>query len=299
MNFLAKNQDNFYKVLELEEDLTDLIKERKCFFEFDNDINEIDFIKNPTYKLEKKSTKDDSVKDDWFFIDYSKNQNIKEIIGEYRDIFESSAEYCSNLTIENINKISFLINAKKVEGQYSINFQVVTSGSYIKSRQFLKIGSKKARYKKEENILNINDKIDIHISEINNKIYFKNFAHIKKINEVFIELYRESTEEEIKSFFEKISECSMFSIQDFPKQEKNSKGIKYILDNKGIDFSKNKGKISDYIEKYPTNLNKDSEGLYKIHSNKDLTNFLKIINEHYYEGEITGNHMESNSSKTL
>jgi hypothetical protein len=299
MQFLAKSQQgDFYKVLESGGELNKLIEDRKGFFEFDNNIDEIDFIKNPAWKLEKKTPKDDSTKDQWFFIDYSENTDIKDVVKKYKDTLESSAE-CSDLTINNINKIIFLINAKKEKEQYAINFQVVKNTSYIQSRQFLKIGTGKAKYKTEESILNITDNINIHISAADNKIYFKNFADIKKINKVFIELYRESTEEELKSFKEKVAKCPMFSMNGFLIQERNSKSIKYILDNNKVNFSKDKDKINTYIKKYPTDLNKDDKGLYEIHSNKDLTNLLKVINEHYYEGEITGNRMESNSSKVL
>lgn len=247
-------------------------------------------------EIGKKTPTDDSTEDEWFFISYSENAEIKDIVQSYIDKFDSSAEY-SNLTTNNINKINFLINAEKEQEKYSINIQVVKNTSYIQSRQFLKIGSNEAKYKTEENILNLTDNIDIHISEVDNKIYFKKFADIKKINKVFVELYRESTQEELDSFKEKVKKCSMFSMKEFSIQERNSKSIKYILDNNKVDFSSDKDKINKYINKYPTELKKDDGGLYKIHSNKDLTNLLKVINEHYYEGEITGNHMESNSSK--
>ncbi|CAC9615173.1 hypothetical protein [uncultured Gammaproteobacteria bacterium] len=299
MKLLAKSkQGNFYKVLESDDELSNLIEDKKRFFEFDSNIVEIDFIQNPTWKLDKKTPKDDSTKDEWFSVDYSKNAIIKDVVEEYKNIFKSSAE-CSNLTSNNINKISFLINAKKAKEKYSINIQVVKNTSYIRSRQFLKLGSDKARYKREENILNLDDNIDIHISETDNKIYFKKLADMKKINEVFADLYKESTKEELDLFTEKVAQCSMFSMKEFSIQERNSKNIKYALDNNKVNFLRDKNKIDNYIKKYPTNLNKDDKGLYEIHSNKDLTNFLKVINEHYYEGEITGNRMESNSSKVL
>ncbi len=298
MIFLGKSkQSEFYKVLESKEELDSLMADRKHFFKFDNDIQEIDFIKNPIYKLNKKTIKDDSTKDEWFFIDYSENTDIEKIVRGYKGVFKSSSDF-SNLTTTNINKINFLINARKTKGKYSINFQVIRNASYIRARQFLKIGSNKAKYKTEENILNFTDNIDIHISESSKKIYFKKFAHIKQINEVFIDLYRESTKEEIDVFKDKVSKCKMFLMKDFTIQENNSKSIKFILDNNKADFSTNKEKVNKYIDKYPTGLNKNNE-MYEINNNRDLTNLIKVIDERYYEGEITGNHMESNSSKIV
>ena len=143
----------------------------------------------------------------------------------------------------------------------------------------------------------------MHIDEKNKKIYFKDFAHLRKINKYFIELYKEATEKEKDDFIKEINEYSLFTIDKskLGLQPTNLKKLKYILDNKilGIVF-KDQKKVEKYIKKYKSSISLASkDGKYLIGNNKEFTDLLKIINENFYQGEITGKKLESNSTKLL
>ncbi|QDF29355.1 hypothetical protein [Halarcobacter anaerophilus] len=58
--------------------------------------------------------------------------------------------------------------------------------------------------------------------------------------------------------------------------------------------------MNSYIRKYKDELSLyRSDGKYILKTNKDITSLLKIIFENFYQGEITGRKLESNSSKEL
>lgn len=52
----------------------------------------------------------------------------------------------------------------------------------------------------------------MHIDEKNKKIYFKDFANLRKLNKDFIELYKEATEKEKDYFIKEINDSSLFTI---------------------------------------------------------------------------------------
>ena len=56
----------------------------------------------------------------------------------------------------------------------------------------------------------------------------------------------------------------------------------------------------EYINRYQNvvTLEKDNDK-YQVKKNKDITVLIKVLNEAFYTGELTGKQRESNSSKII
>lgn len=290
-----KGELGFNKVFEKDTELKKIIQDNKTFFGLNITFEEaIDFKENPEHKLED---------DNFFYVDYSNtSEDIQNTLKSYFDSVTSSSEI-STLNKANLQNIDFLFYGKKIEEKLKLNLQSITPKYFIKSKSFLKFFNSHIGYQYEEDVLEFKDNFDLHIDEKNKKIYFKDFAHLRKLNKDFIELYKEATEKEKDDFIKEINDSSLFTIDKskLGLQPTNLKKLKYILDNKilGIVF-KDQKKVEKYIKKYKSSISLASkDGKYLIGNNKEFTDLLKIINENFYQGEITGKKLESNSTKVL
>ena len=295
--FLAKlkGELGFNKVFEKDTELKKIIQDNKTFFGLNITFEEaIDFKENPEHKLED---------DNFFYVNYSNtSEDIQNTLKSYFDSVTSSSEI-STLNKANLQKIDFLFYGKKIEEKLKLNLQSITPKYFIKSKSFLKFFNSHIGYQHEEDVLEFKDNFDLHIDEKNKKIYFKDFANLRKLNKDFIELYKEATEKEKDYFIKEINDSSLFTIDKskLGLQPTNLKKLKYILDNKilGIVFKDQKN-VEKYIKKYKSSISLASkDGKYLIGNNKEFTDLLKIINENFYQGEITGKKLESNSTKLL
>jgi len=295
-NFIGKlkAKKSFNKIFEKHEELTKIIEDNQIFFNLAPKINEaIDFKQNPEYKLES---------DNFFFVEYSStNEDIKNTIQSYYDVISSTAEI-STLDRSSLVNIEFLFYGKKIDDNMKLNLQSITPKFFIKSTSFLKF-DKQIVYHHEKDILEFKDDFNIHIDERSKKIYFKNFFDLRKFHKDFIELYKEATGIEKNTFIEEVNKCDFFKIDNSKLElgSTNLKKLKYILDNKILEIVfKDEKKVTKYIKRYKTSLSLTKEkNKYIIKNNKDFTNLLKVINENFYQGEITGKKLESNSTKVL
>lgn len=294
--FIAKLKSDlgFNKVFEKNVELDNIIKDNKIFFGLDIQIEEvIEFKENPDYKLDNGSM---------FYVDYSNsNEEIKNTINSYFDTINSSSEILS-LSQSNLKNIDFLFYGKKIDGKVKLNLQNITPKYFVKSKSFLKMNTH-ITYQHEENILEFKNIFDLHIDEKNQKIYFRDFSHLRKLHKDFIDLYKEATEKEKNDFINEINKKSLFEIDKskLNLQSTNLKKLKYILDNDILtSVFKKENKVTKYVKRYQTSLSLSlKDGKYIINDNKDFTALLKIINENFYQGEITGKKLESNSNKVL
>lgn len=294
--FIAKLKSDlgFNKVFEKNVELDNIIKDNKIFFGLDIQIEEvIEFKENPDYKLDNGSM---------FYVDYSNsNEEIKNSINSYFDTINSSSEILS-LSQSNLKNIDFLFYGKKIDGKVKLNLQNITPKYFVKSKSFLKMNTH-ITYQHEENILEFKNIFDLHIDEKNQKIYFRDFSHLRKLHKDFIDLYKEATEKEKNDFINEINKKSLFEIDKskLNLQSTNLKKLKYILDNDILtSVFKEEKKVTKYVKRYKTSLSLSlKDGKYIINDNKDFTALLKIINENFYQGEITGKKLESNSNKVL
>ncbi|MBK2356586.1 hypothetical protein [Francisella hispaniensis] len=293
----------FYKVLKENGCLKRITEENKNFFNVLNidSIKTINFIESQTYKLED---------DEWFFLEIEElSSDIKGSIDNYQEcVINSSAD---NPTIE-VQKfknnglkqaLTFFIAGYKNEDENIefINLQKITPSSYIKSKTFFGIkDSNDLEYYNYENILELKDKIDISIDFNQNKIFFKNFSHLKHIHKNFINLYREANKDEFESFRKSVKSNNFdIDIEIQSIGQRSLKKIKLLLDINKIEKLDNI-KIDSYIKKYSGEMDFEKiENKYVIDSNKKLSCMIKVLEESFYESELTGEKRMSNSSVVI
>jgi hypothetical protein len=292
---LGQLQENkrICKIFTSKADINKIKTDNPLFFNLKPSIsksNAINLKKNPEYKLDNH---------DWFYVDYtSEGVYIQQSIEFYFNALKSTASY-TDLHQGDLSRVRYIIYGSKFtpSGEYKANIQCITSGNYIDEKKFLGFG-KGVEYKKEKNLLEFKDQLHIHISESDKRVYFKKLSDVSKLTSSFNTLYREATKAEQDDFVIDINKCSMFDMkQDIALQSTNLKKIRDIQKEYDLeDFLKKKTKIKSYIKKYKVDL-PESNGKYTITSNKDLTAFMKVFYEMFYQGEITGRKLESNSSK--
>lgn len=294
--FVSKLTGNlgFNKVFEKNEELEKIIEDNAVFFNLEINIQDaVNFKENPEHKLDSEH---------FFYVDYSQSKKeIKDTIQSYFNAINSSGEV-STLKKENLKNIDFLFYGKQIKDKLKLNLQSVTPGFFIKSKSFLRFDLN-IEYKHEKDILEFKNIFDMHIDEKTQRIYFREFSHLKKFHKDFIELYKEATENEKDDFIKQINDSELFAVDKskLGLQPTNLKKLKFILDNKILEVVlKDHKKVDKYIKKYKSSISLSSkDGKFLISNNKEFTDLLKIINENFYEGEITGKKLESNSTKVL
>lgn len=295
--FIGRLENNlgFNKIFERDAELTKIIRENKVFFNLSFDFsNSVDFKVNPENKLDA---------DRFFYVDYSScDTDVKDIIQSYYDAVNSTAEM-STLSKPNLSKMEFLIYGKKVASKFKLNLQAITPKYFIHSKSYLKVFDGHIEYKHEKDVLEFKDELSIHIDEQGKKIYFRHFSDLKKIHKKFIKLYNVATPTEQTDFIDKVNDYDLFSIDStmLKLQPTNLKKLKYALDHEMLsEVFKKPNKVKKYIKKFKSNLDLiKTGGKFIITNNKEFTSLMKVINENYYEGEITGKKRESNSTEVL
>lgn len=296
-NFIGQiiNKQTYVKITEDKELLKKLKESNENYFKTVYDFESVDYHSvRADYKLDS---------DKYFHIDYSTSaEEIQKSLLEYFKMVDSTGKI-SKLDKKDLGNIELLIYGKKVNNKHKLNIQTITKRNYIISKTLIGFKLDSLEIKEQKDELEFRDSIDVIIDEESQKIYFKNFSDLKKIDTVFIELYMEATEEEQKEFVDSVNSFKDFNI-DYSKLKlltTNLKKLKYALDNGMVtDVLSKKTKVDKYIKKYKSQLElKKIKGVYTLSTNKHITSLLKVIYENFYEGEITGKRLESNSSKEL
>jgi len=289
-----KKGNGFNRVFEETKKLEKIKIKNKTFFNFDGNYENLTvFIDDPEYKLDD---------DGWFSIDYSEcEDSIKKSIQNYFNVFEDIGNI-ADLTKSNLSQLDFLLYAKKKNTYWQINLQTITSKYFIKSKSFLQFRgvNNTLEYKNEENALEFQDIVNIHICQKNKKIYFKRMSDLRKINDDFVNLYKEASVKEVKDFVKQINDNKLFIMNEgISPESTNLKKLKFLIDDGQIDeFFKKPKKITKYIKKYTIKLTK-KEDQYLINNNADISLLMKIFYENFYQGEITGDLKENNSNKKI
>lgn len=296
-NFIGQlvNKHAHVKITEDKELLKKLKKSNQNYFNTIYDFESVDYHSvRADYKLDS---------DKYFHIDYSdSDEEIQKSLLEYFKMFDSTGEI-SKLDKKDLGKLELLIYGKKVNNKHKLNFQTITKRNFITSKILIGFKLNSLEIKEQKNELEFKDSIDVIIDEESQKIYFKNFSDLKKIDNVFIELYKEATIEEVHKFIADVNEFKEFNIESSKLKllSTNLKKLKYAHENGMVkEVLSKKTKVNKYIRKYKEQLElKKIDGIFQIKENKDMTSFLKVIYESLYEGEITGKKLESNSSQEI
>jgi hypothetical protein len=288
-----KKGDGFNNIFEDRNKLKEIKQDNNIFFNFNSDFsNSIIFVDNPEHKLDS---------DKWFQVDYTKcSKDIIESIDNYYQVLNDIGDM-ADLNKNNLSNLDFLIYGKKIKNNWDINLQTITSRYFIKSKSYIQFMNSSVdgalEYKTEQNALEFQNIVNIYISQKDKKIYFKRLSDLRKINDNFVDLYKEASSEDVITFITEINTNGLFEITtDVEVESTNLKKLKFLIDDGKIDeFLKKDKKIKRYINKYKISLFKN-EDKYIVKNNADVTSLMKIFYENFYQGEITGNLQESNSS---
>ena len=299
MTIIAQLKNHqFRKLLDSTDDIEKFRNSNQKLFmcPVNEDIESINFLDNPSYKLDDNQ---------FFYIDY----NATEIDSQIKIKIKETIDSIYIITVQtagisNINKTelssvlwicSYWINTRE---QTIINLQHVTKAKYVENTHFLSWINDHVIYEEESNRLEIYNRVDICINRADHKIYFKNFAHLKSIHSEFNELYKEASKEQQSLFIDEINNSEIFNIVPEIKIEpSNLKHIRFLIEQ---NFEIEKPKLIEYINKYQNVVTLEkSDDQYLVKKNKDITVLIKVLNEAFYTGELTGQQRESNSSKII
>ncbi|MSN96405.1 hypothetical protein F1B92_04285 [Campylobacter sp. FMV-PI01] len=292
---MATDKHNFYSVFGNIQDETNIKNDNEIFFNKIDISNEYKYLNNPDRMISKEDN-------EWFFVDFNSIDFRDEIL-EIFNIFNNTGSY-PNLSRDDFKKIKHFVYGFIYENNHIINIQNVKNGNFIKNKTLLKVISNNVKYEKAEQILTFYNEVDIFIDRNNEKIYFQDFKDLKYFNNKFLAIYKEAIEEDSANFKEFVnSNISLFSV-NIPHNKirnRNSKKLKYVLDNNMLDgFIGKENIIREYINTYniSTKLKYENDK-FIIDENKDLTSLIEIIFEQHYTGAITEQHLLASGNEIV
>ena len=132
--------------------------------------------------------------------------------------------------------------------------------------------------------------------EVQKRLYFKNYSHIKKLFNGIEQYYREARSEDLESF----KQLSILNVEMDNKSlgQRASQKVALLLDEKILE-DRDVNELSEYAKKYNVELPVDSNNKIKISENKDIETLYKVANELFYTSEITNEKRETNSVKKV
>lgn len=288
-SIMAFNSKSAYK-LEMQKDNLDSMRNNNQKF-FDISLpnsNSVFFVENILYKLEDE---------EWFYISYSDSEVIEEVVKSFNNYLD-----LESLNKEYMKKVKFFMYSD----ENIINVQRVYNSSILKATSFLKFFNKSIGYKFYDDVVEIRNERDLVIDVLNKNVYFKKFEILTSLDKKFIEYYREATDEEVKVFKENLEDkIPLFSVGgDFKIGSRNSKKIKFILDNDILENFVGKDKeLKRYINKFPVILNdfkvNSRFSNLAIDTDTKLKHIVNILQECYTITEITKKIRVNNSYKEL
>lgn len=187
------------------------------------------------------------------------------------------------------NEIVYIISIQK-EGNYYI-FQKVTP-SYLYARHKviswhnLLDPSEQAHLIDNKDVLVIKTVPDCIYVKNEDRLYFKNLGSITSIFEGIDVLYREATDSEVAEFLalDIINLKEGFSTKQV--KQSNRRRIKEAVEKYANFTEEQKKQIPDYVKGYCPHLFNLDNNKFNISREKDLTEFLNILNQRYYTTEI-------------
>lgn len=268
MNYvLAKVSKNFYKLISDKTLFNDIEFNKGLFVEFNPDHN---LDEECWFKIEEFSKKD-------YCLDILKNEfNSKE----YNEIDKKG-----------FDKIKLVISIQN--GNFFI--QKINPSFFIK-KKFFTFGEI-AELKENSNILVVNSQPDAVYFKEKDVLIFKKITVISSIFKGIDSLYKEATEDDVKSFLENnfIELIDDFSSEKVSKP--NRKRIAMALDSWSGFNDTEKNQIISYVSEYCPNslIFDDSKGAFEIATDEQLKVLLYGIEQRYYTTLIKNEKRLANS----
>lgn len=286
LNLLTIIDKQVYQILE-GKSLDNIISDNQLFFNEIKMENISDYLKDPDKKLEK---------DEWFYLDVLDSE-IKEFFSLF--LTTTGDNICKMQEKEKFKQIKFIYSniSKDV-----VNIQLIDVFARLKYKSIIYFHETKVDYSNLSDEFAVSDKINIVIDK-NYRVYFKKIEDLIKINDGFIDYYKEASDEEINDFIDQVVKNIPMCIIDKNISKigvRNKKNIYRILkDNKIKLFYDKEEIVRNYIDEYIKGKLTEKDGKIIIKSNAEMTLFLNIINEKYYCGYITNDKFLANSNELI
>jgi len=182
-------------------------------------------------------------------------------------------------------------------GSKIVSLKRIFPTEHIESKKFLTFNDKPG-FRKESNKIAISSRTDIYYDISKKIIYFFNFNTLKAVFQEAIKFYRESSKEEAIKFFS----GENFEIEPtiFDKVTTKFNRRLGVLIDEEIDFKDDKlmKRYEKYAKKCKVKLEKEN-GKYILKKQSQLEDFIKVLEQLFYETPITKELREVDSFRTI
>lgn len=281
--FCAKLKNNQHVKIFIDENY---INNNLWFYNFPNINNPIAY--NPDITVEE---------DEIFFVELTDEQK-NEMLSDFLLMVNNSWEF--NIIVkddyENIDIIYLVTDESK------IIFTKIIKSYYVRNTKILDFDTNLwPQIKEQANTVSISWFPELYFDWIN-KLYFKNYWRAKTIFRWLSDFYKLATAQEKNDFLSSDFFMTDKNIQTFSIWERNLRKISYLIEERNIDLSNNelRQKYLDYARQYiELDIKITTDWKLKFDNNKDVSNILNLLEEHFYTTPITCEKREINSSKKI
>ena len=219
---------------------------------------------------------------------------------EEKQFFEDIKLNLNSTDINLIKKEEY----KEVKTIYLVDYETKTiflkrvlPTEHLESKKVLSFNDK-PEFHQESNRIFMSSRIDIYYNIQEKKIYFSNFNTLKAVFGEAITFYREASKEEAKKFFVE----DKFELEDTIFDNTTTKfkrNLGVLIDSK-IDFNDEKlmKKYENYAKKWKRKLEK-KDNKYILKKESQLKNFVKVLDEVFYETPISKQKRETDNFRTI
>lgn len=219
--------------------------------------------------------------DDWFRIELKKDKEIAEESEKISDPLERLSRQITDTTLPNLMQTQFKDVKYFIFERHDKKWfflQKVLSGSKVYGKKILTVSDQPQLLQKP--VIIINEEPDALYNYETNELYFKK---IEKLNSIFTNitsLYRDATEEEVKTFFQMdlLAVDASFTVDKVGML--NLKNIALILETYNQYDEDIKKELHLYID--TVGLEKNDAGKYIIDNDKSLKQFVYALQERYF-----------------
>jgi len=235
-------------------------------------------------------------KDEYFFIELDENKK-RELIVPFINSIENSVSI-NPIDKDQYSQIQCLYLIEKYDNLINITFTRVFPKNYTLTKKVFSFDDTPI-LKNENNSLDFHPRIDAFWD--GEKLFFKSYTTIKPIFKGIECFYKKATEEEKNTFLSNDLFTCNSEIEQIEVGERNLRKIKGILDSQiNLNDPSTREKYLNYAENYSeANIIITQEGKINLKDNKDISNVLSLLEEHFYTTPISGEKREAPTSKKL
>lgn len=225
----------------------------------------------------------------WFYIENFSNQPYADLL----IIHSIKSSELSELKKDDFDKLELLA----IDNDKCIFYQRITKSKLIMKKGFFWLDSA-FRYQSEDTSIRFNSYPDAIYERSSNRLYFKKLNTISNIFIGINELYREATEDEIKSFLNNNFIVCSENFNYKTVSISNRKRIAQVIERMNELRPEQIDELLDYIKPYCQNMF-IRKHLYRISNDKELKLILDGFCENYYTKPISNEKTLAHSTSKI